>query len=153
MRRVTLLVVVAAISVVMLGVSASWALADHGQPHEEKGCGGLQKAMQQGVNFQDPGGPVIGAPPVITPPGLCSSQATSCSRGAFTGSETREGGSAVETTAGPGITAGRASSGPTGPSEALRKLRVEQPGSMSGYSRASFPHWSDAQENGWEGRP
>ena len=73
--------------------------------------------------------------------------ATSCSRGEFTGSETREGGRTEETTAGGGKTAERTSSGPpTQASEALRNLSVSEPGSMSGYSRESFKHWSDAQE-------
>jgi hypothetical protein len=76
--------------------------------------------------------------------------ATSCSLGGSTGSETRERGGSEETTAGPGTTTQRASSSPTGASEALGNLRVAQPGSMSGYSRESFKHWSDAQENGWD---
>jgi hypothetical protein len=39
------------------------------------------------------------------------------------------------------------------PSEArdvLRKLEVAPPGSMAGYSRERFPHWSDAEEFGWD---
>lgn len=77
--------------------------------------------------------------------------ATSCSRSEFTGSETREGGRTEETTAGGGKTAERTSSDPpTQASEALRNLSVSEPGSMSGYSRESFKHWSDAQENGWD---
>ncbi len=32
----------------------------------------------------------------------------------------------------------------------LEELRVSQPGSMSGYSREKFEHWSDAQEFGWD---
>jgi len=35
-------------------------------------------------------------------------------------------------------------------SQALQELAVSEPGSMSGYSRESFKHWSDAQENGWD---
>lgn len=43
--------------------------------------------------------------------------------------------------------------GPGDPSEAreaLRELEVAPPGSMAGYSREKFPHWSDAEEFGWE---
>jgi Protein of unknown function (DUF1524) len=39
------------------------------------------------------------------------------------------------------------------PSEAreeLSKLEVAPAGSMAGYSREKFPHWSDAEEFGWE---
>jgi 5-methylcytosine-specific restriction endonuclease McrA len=32
----------------------------------------------------------------------------------------------------------------------LDDLRVSQPGSMSGYSRENFPHWSNAAEFGWD---
>jgi hypothetical protein len=32
----------------------------------------------------------------------------------------------------------------------LEDLRVSEPGSMSGYSREKFEHWSDAQEFGWD---
>lgn len=32
----------------------------------------------------------------------------------------------------------------------LSELRVRPAGSMSGYSREKFPHWSDAQEYGWK---
>ncbi len=35
------------------------------------------------------------------------------------------------------------------PSEKLGELRVRPEGSMVGYSRDEFPHWSDAQEYGW----
>ena len=35
-------------------------------------------------------------------------------------------------------------------SDALNTFKVTQPGSISGYSRESFPHWSDAQENCWD---
>lgn len=31
----------------------------------------------------------------------------------------------------------------------LDGLQVSEPGSMAGYSREEFPHWSDAQEYGW----
>ncbi|WP_119067904.1 HNH endonuclease family protein [Rubrobacter indicoceani] len=34
--------------------------------------------------------------------------------------------------------------------EVLANLPVERPGSMSGYSREAFPHWSDGAENGWD---
>ena len=43
--------------------------------------------------------------------------------------------------------------GPGDPSEArdaLRNLEVALPGSMAGYSREKFPHWSDAEEFGWD---
>ena len=33
---------------------------------------------------------------------------------------------------------------------ALDGLEVAQPGSMSGYSREKFPHWSEASEFGWD---
>jgi len=32
---------------------------------------------------------------------------------------------------------------------ALKGLEVSPPGSMAGYDREDFPHWSDAQEFGW----
>jgi hypothetical protein len=32
----------------------------------------------------------------------------------------------------------------------LEELKVEQPGSMSGYSREEFPHWSRASDFGWD---
>ena len=35
-------------------------------------------------------------------------------------------------------------------SEALQDLEVTQPGSMTGYSRESFEHWSRANDFGWE---
>ncbi len=35
------------------------------------------------------------------------------------------------------------------PAEKLAELRVRPEGSMVGYSREEFPHWSDAQEYGW----
>ncbi len=41
-------------------------------------------------------------------------------------------------------------SSPAGASKALGKIEVSPPGSMIGYSREQFPHWSDAQENGWD---
>ena len=33
---------------------------------------------------------------------------------------------------------------------ALSELDVAPPGSMAGYSREKFPHWSDAEEFGWD---
>ena len=42
---------------------------------------------------------------------------------------------------------------PVDPAEAsatLREIEVAPPGSMSGYSRERFPHWSDAAEFGWD---
>jgi hypothetical protein len=41
-------------------------------------------------------------------------------------------------------------SGSAGTSEALSVLKVAQPGSMSGYSREKFSHWSKASEFGWD---
>lgn len=41
-------------------------------------------------------------------------------------------------------------SGPNGVSEALADLEVSDPGSMSGYSRENFEHWSRANDFGWE---
>ena len=38
---------------------------------------------------------------------------------------------------------------PADAGKALKKLEVSPPGSMSGYDREDFPHWSDAQEFGW----
>ncbi len=35
------------------------------------------------------------------------------------------------------------------PAEKLAELRVRPAGTMEGYSRDLFPHWSDAQEYGW----
>jgi hypothetical protein len=32
----------------------------------------------------------------------------------------------------------------------LSELKVRPAGSMAGYSREEFPHWSDAQEYGWK---
>lgn len=43
--------------------------------------------------------------------------------------------------------------GPGDPSEAradLQELEVAPPSSMAGYSREKFPHWSGAEEFGWE---
>jgi len=34
--------------------------------------------------------------------------------------------------------------------DALRRLEVAPPGSMAGYSREKFPHWSNAEEFGWD---
>lgn len=42
--------------------------------------------------------------------------------------------------------------GPGDPAEArqeLQELEVAPAGTMAGYSREKFPHWSDAQESGW----
>ena len=39
---------------------------------------------------------------------------------------------------------------PSAARDALRKLDVAPPGSMAGYSREKFPHWSDAEEFGWD---
>ncbi len=39
---------------------------------------------------------------------------------------------------------------PAESSEALGKLKVAPPGSMAGYSRERFHHWSDAEEFGWD---
>ena len=38
---------------------------------------------------------------------------------------------------------------PADAGKALKKLEVSTPGSMAGYDREDFPHWSDAQEFGW----
>jgi hypothetical protein len=37
-----------------------------------------------------------------------------------------------------------------GGGKALAKLDVSPPGSMVGYDREDFPHWSDAQKFGWD---
>lgn len=42
---------------------------------------------------------------------------------------------------------------PIAPSRALESLEVAPAGSMAGYSREKFPHWSDADEFGWRGLP
>ena len=34
--------------------------------------------------------------------------------------------------------------------QALQELEIAPAGSMAGYSREKFPHWSDAQEYGWD---
>jgi hypothetical protein len=39
---------------------------------------------------------------------------------------------------------------PANAGKALKKLEVSPPGSMAGYDREDFPHWSDAQEFGWD---
>ena len=39
---------------------------------------------------------------------------------------------------------------PSNAGKALKKLEVSPPGSMAGYDREDFPHWSDAQEFGWD---
>jgi hypothetical protein len=46
-----------------------------------------------------------------------------------------------------GANAGRV---PANAGKALEKLEVSPPGSMAGYDREDFPHWSDAQEFGWD---
>jgi hypothetical protein len=38
---------------------------------------------------------------------------------------------------------------PANAGKALKRLEVAPSGSMAGYDREDFPHWSDAQENGW----
>ncbi len=45
-----------------------------------------------------------------------------------------------------GANAGRV---PADAGKALKGLEVSPPGSMAGYDREAFPHWSDAQEFGW----
>ena len=45
-----------------------------------------------------------------------------------------------------GANAGRV---PADAGKALKRLEVSPPGSMAGYDREDFPHWSDAQEFGW----
>ncbi len=45
--------------------------------------------------------------------------------------------------------AGSAGKVPANAGRALGKLEVSPPGSMAGYDREDFPHWSDAQEFGW----
>jgi len=39
---------------------------------------------------------------------------------------------------------------PADAGKALMKLEVSPAGSMAGYDREDFPHWSDAQEFGWD---
>ena len=39
---------------------------------------------------------------------------------------------------------------PANTGKALKQLEVAPAGSMSGYDREDFPHWSDAQEFGWD---
>ncbi|CAA9473709.1 MAG: hypothetical protein AVDCRST_MAG05-755 [uncultured Rubrobacteraceae bacterium] len=39
---------------------------------------------------------------------------------------------------------------PANAGKALKRLEVASPGSMAGYDREDFPHWSDAQEFGWD---
>ncbi|MBA2375036.1 MAG: HNH endonuclease [Rubrobacter sp.] len=49
------------------------------------------------------------------------------------------------------LTTGTSGAGsPSEASDALATLEVEPEGSMSGYSRDEFPHWSGADEFGWE---
>lgn len=42
---------------------------------------------------------------------------------------------------------------PAATTKTLESLEVASPGSMAGYSREKFPHWSDADEFGWTGLP
>jgi Protein of unknown function (DUF1524) len=42
---------------------------------------------------------------------------------------------------------------PAATSRDLEGLEVSPPGSMAGYSREKFPHWSDADDFGWTGLP
>ncbi len=42
---------------------------------------------------------------------------------------------------------------PAATTQTLQSLEVAPPGSMAGYSREKFPHWSDADEFGWKGLP
>ena len=46
--------------------------------------------------------------------------------------------------------AGSAGKVPANAGKALKRLEVSPPGSMAGYDREDFPHWSDAQEFGWD---
>lgn len=39
---------------------------------------------------------------------------------------------------------------PADVAETLESLEVSEPGSMADYSREEWPHWSDAQEYGWD---
>jgi hypothetical protein len=49
-----------------------------------------------------------------------------------------------------GATAGGNARGCPGTAgKALEKLEVSPPGSMAGYDREEFPHWSEAEEFGW----
>ena len=45
---------------------------------------------------------------------------------------------------------GSSAQNPAGASEALNDLAVAEPGSMSGYSREIFEHWSRANDFGWD---
>ncbi len=56
-------------------------------------------------------------------------------------------GSSEETTASSGVSQ---TGDPAQASEALQELEIAQPGSMSGYSREEFPHWSRANDFGWD---
>ncbi len=66
---------------------------------------------------------------------------------ALAGCGSIELGSSEETTASSGVSQ---TGDPAEASRALQELEVAQPGSMSGYSRESFKHWSRANEFGWE---
>lgn len=48
------------------------------------------------------------------------------------------------------VRTGNAAGSPDAASAALDELEVSQPGSMSGYSREKFRHWSRADEFGWD---
>lgn len=53
----------------------------------------------------------------------------------------------------PGFGTEQSVQGPGDPAEVrqeLQELEVTSAGSMAGYSREKFPHWSDAQEYGWD---
>ena len=58
-----------------------------------------------------------------------------------------EFGSPIDNTGGSGESQGDS---PVKASETLQDLEVTQPGSMAGYSRESFEHWSRANDFGWE---
>jgi hypothetical protein len=62
----------------------------------------------------------------------------------------RASGGSTEATTPSGTTTSRVSGGSAEASQALNKLKVEQPGSMSGYSREKFRHWSKASNFGWD---
>ena len=61
----------------------------------------------------------------------------------------RARGGSTEATAPPGTTTGRANGSPAEASRSLQTLEVAPSGSMSGYSRESFRHWSKASDFGW----
>ncbi|HEX2728829.1 MAG TPA: HNH endonuclease family protein [Rubrobacteraceae bacterium] len=62
-------------------------------------------------------------------------------------------GSGSSQPAGSGPASARGAPAPPPAAEARRQLdelEVAAPGTMAGYSREKFPHWSDAQEFGWD---